>query len=69
MQAVILHRGSLNYGHYTCMCRNADKTGWVYYDDESVRDIEENLVVDPNAYILVYERVDDNLMYSSNVIH
>lgn len=39
LQAVILHRGSLNSGHYTCICKNSDKSGWLYYDDESVREI------------------------------
>lgn len=46
----------MNSGHYTCICRNREKDGWLYYDDESVRDIDEVNVVDANAYILVYEK-------------
>ncbi len=65
LQGVILHRGSLNSGHYTCICRNLDKTGWMYFDDDSVREMDEKDVVDSNAYILIYERAGDGDSYIS----
>lgn len=65
LQGVILHRGSLNSGHYTCLCRSSDKSVWLNYDDESVREIDESLVVDCNAYMLLYERADENQSYIS----
>lgn len=40
LQGVILHRGSLNSGHYTSLCRTSDKSAWLNFDDESVREVE-----------------------------
>lgn len=54
LQAVVLHMGSLNSGHYTCVSRNIDKTEWLEFDDDAVRPKDESTVVDGNAYILVY---------------
>lgn len=56
LKGVVLHRGSLNSGHYTCYCRNAHNNKWYHFDDEYVREVEEESVVDTNAYILLYER-------------
>ena len=56
LKGVVLHQGSLNSGHYTSYCRNARNSKWYHFDDEYVREVEEELVVDANAYILLYER-------------
>lgn len=56
LKGVVLHRGSLNTGHYTSFCRNANNNKWYLFDDELVREVEEESLVDANAYILLYER-------------
>jgi ubiquitin C-terminal hydrolase len=38
--AAILHRGSLNGGHYTCIRRNNSKNLWLYCDDEKLHQIK-----------------------------
>jgi ubiquitin C-terminal hydrolase len=58
LQAVVLHRGSESNGHYTCIsrCRNGSK--WLCFDDESVREVHPEDLINHNAYVLVYEKKD-----------
>ena len=54
---VVLHRGSLNYGHYTSICRNPIDNKWYNYDDDYVRQIPQEEVINEAAYILFYEKI------------
>uniref|UniRef100_A0A3Q3JC55 ubiquitinyl hydrolase 1 n=1 Tax=Monopterus albus TaxID=43700 RepID=A0A3Q3JC55_MONAL len=50
------HTGSLNMGHYTALCHNTLTRAWHCFDDSAVREVQDNLVQSPNAYILLYTR-------------
>ncbi len=71
--SIVVHVGTGNeYGHYYCVVRIADR--WVKFDDENVSLIEKNELSDlfgnPDedneynvnfcAYLLFYERIDEN---------
>ena len=51
-----MHRGQLNYGHYTSICRHPIDDKWYNYDDDYVRPIPEDTVVSDAAYILFYQK-------------
>ena len=57
LYGVIVHRGSLNRGHYYSYCKNPHTNKWYLFDDELVRE-EDDLgrIVDENAYILFYKQ-------------
>lgn len=54
--AVSQHYGTCFFGHYKaiCLCNGE----FYEYDDETVYKIDEGRIVDSNAYILFYERVE-----------
>ncbi|XP_055363140.1 ubiquitin carboxyl-terminal hydrolase 2-like [Betta splendens] len=54
--AVLNHTGNLNMGHYTALCRNALTGTWHCFDDSDVREVQDNVVQSPNAYVLVYSK-------------
>jgi len=68
LQSVLIHSGSVNGGHYTCISnvsQNPDKKRWILFDDEHAKEIPEAAVFEPNfgtgiatksAYMLVYIR-------------
>jgi ubiquitin C-terminal hydrolase len=66
LQAVILHIGSLDNGHYSCISRSSDGATWINHDDERLRGVDLDLVVDSNAYILVYSKNDEKKEKSSS---
>eukprot|EP01116_Phalansterium_solitarium_P005627 TRINITY_DN1744_c0_g1_i1.p1 TRINITY_DN1744_c0_g1~~TRINITY_DN1744_c0_g1_i1.p1 ORF type:complete len:901 (+),score=200.55 TRINITY_DN1744_c0_g1_i1:82-2784(+) len=54
--ALINHQGSTGGGHYIAYAVN-EKTGrWYEYDDRSVREVDESVVTDTEAYVLFYRR-------------
>jgi ubiquitin C-terminal hydrolase len=56
-----MHFGSLNSGHYSCICRSRKNRKWVYYNDHFVSEpSDENFVIQENAYMLIYEKVDEH---------
>ncbi|GMH39292.1 hypothetical protein BSKO_07190 [Bryopsis sp. KO-2023] len=53
------HFGTLTGGHYTAHCKvkdSSDKEGWFCFNDQTVKKVEEEDVVTPNAYVLFYAR-------------
>ena len=62
---VIYHYGSINSGHYVCVVKYNNK--WVLCDDRRVYEIEEDRVMNSNAYILFYisqESINNNNYYN-----
>ena len=63
---VINHYGGINSGHYTCFIKYKDK--WICCDDRRVYEIEQDRVMNSNAYILFYiskESINSNSYYNS----
>jgi ubiquitin C-terminal hydrolase len=55
---VVNHAGHSNFGHYYSYCYDAGKDYWISYNDSRVSTIPEPAVlVNPNAYILFYQRI------------
>eukprot|EP00730_Choanoeca_flexa_P017831 TRINITY_DN8625_c0_g1_i2.p1 TRINITY_DN8625_c0_g1~~TRINITY_DN8625_c0_g1_i2.p1 ORF type:complete len:883 (+),score=186.81 TRINITY_DN8625_c0_g1_i2:246-2894(+) len=60
LNAVVVHQGRLNYGHYIAYVRTTDEQGedvWHYASDSSVRRVTLKEVLNCQAYILFYERL------------
>ena len=58
LYAVINHKGTMESGHYTAMCKNLDTNLWYHCDDSRVKEISCERVLSENAYILFYARKD-----------
>lgn len=56
LYALCNHSGSVHYGHYTALCRDA--AGWRLYNDSRVSPISENQVPSSEGYVLFYELQD-----------
>jgi len=61
--AVVTHQGGMGGGHYTCHVKHANhadlsKRSWYYFSDTSWRRATETQVFRSEAYLLFYERVD-----------
>ena len=57
LYGIVHHSGALSSGHYASSVREAG--GWKLFNDDKVQDIEdENVLVDPTAYLLFYVRKD-----------
>ena len=52
LYGVINHNGTFNTGHYYAVIKI--KNSWIVCDDEKIYQIEENKVMNKNAYILFY---------------
>ena len=64
LYGVVYHYGSINSGHYVCAIKHDNK--WILCDDRSVYQIEEERVMNSNAYILFYisrENIYNNKYY------
>lgn len=56
LYGVCNHIGNLNGGHYTCFIKNF-KNSWVYYNDDTIKRVEEpEKVINKHAYILFYRK-------------
>lgn len=55
LYGVCNHVGNVMGGHYTAFVRNRENR-WLHYNDDSVREINEEDVVSPKAYCLFYRR-------------
>jgi len=68
LYAVTNHFGSLNFGHYTAVCKNFRNGKWWDYNDSSVTELKEDEVVSNAAYVLYYKRrnfyPDNDINYS-----
>lgn len=51
---VVKHWGQLNNGHYKAVAKNHGV--WFEYDDETIREIATEEVVDAHAYVLFYQK-------------
>lgn len=53
---VVYHTGSLNSGHYYSQCFHKENNTWFRFNDETIESVSWREVVNPGAYVLVYER-------------
>ncbi|CAI2371951.1 unnamed protein product [Moneuplotes crassus] len=58
INSVIIHRGEINYGHYTAICKRGSE--WVYFNDSHFKEVAE--IINDDAYILFYETDDIDVM-------
>ena len=61
LYGIIIHKGGLNGGHYFSYCKNNGK--WFEYDDENIRELNENEIKTKDAYVLFYKKKD---LYNNN---
>ena len=71
LKSVVLHVGSIKKCKYKALVKNNEN--WYEIDDENIKEIDINNVINKNAYILFYEKVDiddnneDNNKNSENI--
>ena len=71
LKSVVLHVGSIKKCKYKALVKNNEN--WYEIDDEKIKEIDINNVINKNAYILFYEKVDiddnneDNNKNSENI--
>lgn len=58
LNCVVNHIGGLNLGHYYTYCLNNQNGKWYMFDDDVVSSLDENKVINNNAYLLFYIRED-----------
>ncbi|XP_056135290.1 ubiquitin carboxyl-terminal hydrolase 22-A-like [Lampris incognitus] len=56
LYAVVNHIGHLDMGHYTALCHNPLTRRWHWFDDATIREVQDYFIQSPNAYILLYSR-------------
>ncbi|NWV01188.1 UBP4 hydrolase, partial [Upupa epops] len=54
--AVSNHYGAMGVGHYTAYAKNKVNGKWYYFDDSSVSEASEDQIVTKAAYVLFYQR-------------
>ena len=55
--AVANHYGSLNFGHYTAICKNSLNDKWYEFNDSMVSEIKDiSRIISENAYVLFYKQ-------------
>ena len=55
--AVANHYGSLNFGHYTAICKNTFDNKWYEFNDSMVSEINDtSRIISENAYVLYYKQ-------------
>ncbi|XP_036189465.1 ubiquitin carboxyl-terminal hydrolase 4 isoform X4 [Myotis myotis] len=57
--AVSNHYGAMGVGHYTAHAKNKLNGKWYYFDDSNVSLASEDQIVTKAAYVLFYQRRDD----------
>lgn len=55
---VVNHYGDTEPGHYTAFAKNFMSEEWYYFDDEDIRNEEEQNICTRAAYVLFYRRKD-----------
>jgi ubiquitin C-terminal hydrolase len=58
--SVAVHLGTINGGHYVAYCRKEDGQ-WYFMDDERVGKVSLQEVLEQDAYMLFYRRVESEL--------
>ena len=58
LYAVSNHYGTMDAGHYTAYCKNAEYNKRFKFDDQDVMEISGNEVRSSAAYILFYTAID-----------
>ncbi|XP_004581515.2 ubiquitin carboxyl-terminal hydrolase 4 isoform X2 [Ochotona princeps] len=59
--AVSNHYGAMGVGHYTAYAKNKLNGKWYYFDDSNVSPASEEQIVTKAAYVLFYQRRDDEV--------
>lgn len=60
LYGVIIHIGSMFGGHYIAVCHDNDNPNkWHLYDDDRVREVDQNGAHNGKAYILFYEKIGE----------
>ncbi|KAF1792774.1 Ubiquitin specific protease domain [Phytophthora cactorum] len=59
LTGIVHHMGSLNGGHYTAECLNADTQEWFDFNDGSVTAIRKPELCSSSAYMLFYQRREE----------
>ncbi|XP_004676230.1 PREDICTED: ubiquitin carboxyl-terminal hydrolase 4 [Condylura cristata] len=65
--AVSNHYGAMGVGHYTAHAKNKLNGKWYYFDDSNVSLASEDQIVTKAAYVLFYERRDDEFYKTSSL--
>nr|KAF6476824.1 ubiquitin specific peptidase 4 [Rousettus aegyptiacus] len=63
--AVSNHYGAMGVGHYTAYAKNKLNGKWYYFDDSNVSLASEDQIVTKAAYVLFYQRRDDDEFYKT----
>ncbi|XP_071068165.1 ubiquitin carboxyl-terminal hydrolase 4 isoform X6 [Dasypus novemcinctus] len=66
--AVSNHYGAMGVGHYTAYAKNKLNGKWYYFDDSNVSLASEDQIVTKAAYVLFYQRRDDEFHKTPAVI-
>ena len=64
LKSVILHCGTIKKCKYKAIVKNSDN--WYEIDDNNIKEIDIDDVINQNAYILVYEKTDNDINDESN---
>ena len=59
LKSVILHCGTIKKCKYKTIVKNNDN--WYEIDDNNIKKIDEDDVINQNAYILIYEKTENDL--------
>ncbi|XP_006892978.1 PREDICTED: ubiquitin carboxyl-terminal hydrolase 4 isoform X2 [Elephantulus edwardii] len=65
--AVSNHYGAMGVGHYTAYAKNKLNGKWYYFDDSNVSLASEDQIVTKAAYVLFYQRRDDEFSKTPSV--
>ncbi|KAI1286870.1 Ubiquitin carboxyl-terminal hydrolase 20 [Halotydeus destructor] len=69
LTAVICHRGTPAFGHYTSYCLNANNQQWYEFDDQCVTAVDPHQVAYCEAYVLFYRKTsEDSMRYRQRAI-
>jgi ubiquitin C-terminal hydrolase len=56
LKSIILHCGTIKKSNYKTIVKN--KNNWYEIEDNDIKQIEINEVINQNAYVLIYEKID-----------
>ena len=58
LKSIILHCGTIKKSNYKTIVKN--NNNWYEIEDNEIKQINVNSVINQNAYILIYEKIDKN---------